>query len=177
MIFVFHFLVLFSVLEFLQFLLRQALEWKKFISLFRFRNYHCFCTRSPSVNCSYLKEYFRVCLDVLQFLAFQKIIFWVAFTDFHFQNWVKKHSFICYVSGTIIVSVLEVLLWIAALLRYIFGYVLVFFISLYFKKLFCQSPWRIFVAEMVSSVKVFRKTSAKVLAFLSISKIVVLLSY
>ena len=90
MIFVFHFLVLFSVLEFLQFLLRQALEWKRFISLFRFRNYHCFCTRSPSVNCSYLKEYFRVCLDVLQFLAFQKIIFWVAFTDFHFRNWVKK---------------------------------------------------------------------------------------
>ena len=145
--------------------------------MLHFRNCHCFCTRSPTVNCSYLKVYFRVCLDVLQFLAFQKIIFWVAFTDFHFQNWVKKHSFICYVSGTIIVSVLEVLLWIAALLRYIFGYVLVFFISLYFKKLFCQSPWRIFVAEMVSSVKVFRKTSAKVLAVVSISKIVVFLSY
>ena len=177
MIFVFHFLVLFSVLEFLQFLLRQALEWKKFISLFRFRNYHCFCTRSPSVNCSYLKVYFRVCLDVLQFLAFQKIIFWVAFTDFHFQNWVKKHSFICYVSGTIIVSVLEVLLWIAAILSDTFRYVLMFFISLYFKRLFAQLPWRIFVFEMVSSVKVIWKTSVKVVAVVSISKIVVLLPY
>ena len=177
MIFIFHFLVLFSFLEFLQFLLRQALEWKRFISLLCFRNYHCFCTRSPTVNCSYLKVYFRVCFDVLQFLVFQKIIFSVVFIDFHFRNWGKKDSFISYVSGTIIVSVLEVLLWIAAILRYIFGYVLVFFISLYFKKLFSQSPWQIFVFEMVSSVKVFQKTSVKVVGIVSISEIVVLLSY
>ena len=53
--------------------------------MLRFRNCHCFCTRSPTVNCSYLKVYFRVCLDVLHFLVFRKGAFWVALMDFVFE--------------------------------------------------------------------------------------------